>query len=272
NEKKGIEPTNVTLSDLDEAKSKGTDLGGETDYPTVVIPAEGTAQPIDSGPSDIGKKSGAYREATDTAGGKHWLYNPHEMSSPDGSWVQSDAELNYDPYAQGVGISGPNQIQGAASRDAANAAAGAAAGAKANAANNKTYGALGAGLSSIGRSLQAPGGVSINPVTGQPWYQPGMALSDEREKEAMRTFSETPGYSYDYKDPEAMGATDGRQYGLMAQDLEKTPAGRSVVKKGPDGTKMVDTSRLALVEGAAMNGLLKRIEALEGKRSASKGK
>ena len=52
--------------------------------------------------------------------------------------------------------------------------------------------------------------------------------SDEREKEALKAVDASPGYSYDYKDPEAMGATSGRQFGVMAQDLEKTPAGRSV--------------------------------------------
>lgn len=70
------------------------------------------------------------------------------------------------------------------------------------------------------------------------------------------------GYSYEYKDPAAHGA--GRFYGPMAQDLEKTPAGASVVKKAPDGTKMVDTSRLSLVNTAAISDLQKQIAALGG--------
>jgi hypothetical protein len=72
------------------------------------------------------------------------------------------------------------------------------------------------------------------------------------------------GYSYEYKEPERFG--QGRFYGPMAQDLEKTPAGASVVKKAPDGTKMVDTSRLSLVNTAAISDLQKQLAALGGGR------
>lgn len=101
----------------------------------------------------------------------------------------------------------------------------------------------------------------------QPAY-PNLQLSDEKAKKAIE---KTPGYSFQYKDPDAMGADAGMQYGIMAQDLEKTPAGRTVVKKMPDGTRMVDTSRLALLEAGAMNAKMKqdekRFSALESKLS-----
>jgi hypothetical protein len=71
------------------------------------------------------------------------------------------------------------------------------------------------------------------------------------------------GYSYEYKEPERFG--QGRFYGPMAQDLEKTPAGASTVKRGPDGTKMVDTSRLALVNTAAISDLQKQLAALDAR-------
>lgn len=67
------------------------------------------------------------------------------------------------------------------------------------------------------------------------------------------------GYSYEYKDPAAHG--QGRFYGPMAQDLEKTPAGASTVKSAPDGTKIVDTSRLALVNTAAVSELQRKQQA-----------
>lgn len=70
------------------------------------------------------------------------------------------------------------------------------------------------------------------------------------------------GYSYEYKDPAAHG--QGRFFGPMAQDLEKTPAGASTVKQAPDGTKMVDTSRLSLVNTAAISDLQKQLAALRG--------
>ena len=145
-------------------------------------------------------------------------------------------------------------------------------------------------MSVFGKATQAGatnamGDPTVNPITGQSWFDAGGGgsyqmmqpatgqlpmISDEREKEAMRAFDETPGYSYNYKDPEMSGATEGRQFGVMAQDLEKTPAGASVVKEGPNGVKMVDTSRLALVEGAALNGALKRIAELEAKLGGGK--
>lgn len=110
-----------------------------------------------------------------------------------------------------------------------------------------------------------------------------MSVSDRREKSNVDRLSElgaqeavekAPGYSYEYKQPERHGA--GRFYGPMAQDLERTPAGRSTVREAPDGTKMVDTSRLSLVNTAALNGqqkqideLMRRLDALSGKGRAA---
>lgn len=74
------------------------------------------------------------------------------------------------------------------------------------------------------------------------------------------------GYSYEYKDPDRFG--QGRFYGPIAQDLEKTPAGASTVKKAPDGTKMVDTSRLSLVNTSAISEQQKRMDALEKQLAA----
>lgn len=71
------------------------------------------------------------------------------------------------------------------------------------------------------------------------------------------------GYSYEYRDPTRFG--QGRFYGPMAQDLERTPAGASTVKQAPDGTKMVDTSRLALVNTAAISDLQKQLAALSAR-------
>lgn len=78
------------------------------------------------------------------------------------------------------------------------------------------------------------------------------------EAQAETTVRNAPGYSYEYKDPQRHGT--GRHYGPMAQDLEKTPAGKSVVHEGPDGKKMVDTSRLSLVNTAAINAQQKKLD------------
>lgn len=245
--KKGIEPTNVMLDT------------GSGDSGQIVMPKAGTAEVV---------------------------------------------EPAYDPYSFGTGISGPNQAQGYASMDAAEAASAQAPQAQAIANKNapqlaksgdaKKYGIGEQGatpFSVLGKTMQqgatsAMGDIGVNPATGQSWYavpqqtfMPSpmastnpMMMSDEREKKALDAIDAAPGYSYDYKDPDAMGATNGRQYGVMAQDLEKTPAGRSVVHE-VGGRKMVDTSRLTMVNTAAMNALSDRLAQLEkrlggGKRAA----
>jgi hypothetical protein len=77
------------------------------------------------------------------------------------------------------------------------------------------------------------------------------------------------GYSYEYKDPERHG--QGRFFGPMAQDLEKTEPGASVVKQAPDGTKMVDTSRLSLVNTSAISEQQRRMQELQAQVDALSG-
>ena len=188
-------------------------------------------------------------------------------------------------YEFGTGISGPNQAQGVASNQAAAGASEqiAMGGGGPEATKPGAASAIGKGLggSRVGaQPIQAQGFTPIQAqfaAVPQPLYpqlsdrneKTGYAMSDEEAKEAI---DETPGFSYRYKDPEAMGATDGLQFGIMAQDLEKTPAGRSVVKKQPDGTRMVDTSRLALLEAGAMNALSKEVAEIRKLVGRGKGK
>lgn len=140
------------------------------------------------------------------------------------------------------------------------------------AASEKAGQAIGQGMMTFGNDLAQPGApLDFTPdaqQSGNIYMRPDV-ISDEREKyaasdeKAKEAIEKTPGYKFRYKDPDAMGAEDGVQFGIMAQDLEKTPAGRSVVKKQPDGTRMVDTSRLALLEAGAMNALSKKVAELE---------
>lgn len=78
--------------------------------------------------------------------------------------------------------------------------------------------------------------------------------------EALKMAKNTPAYSFDYKNPNAPGATTGRQYGIMTADLKRTPAGQSVVKPGPDGLDRVDTSRLTMQNTAAIGELAKKLD------------
>lgn len=72
------------------------------------------------------------------------------------------------------------------------------------------------------------------------------------------------GYKYQYK-PKAveMGMPTGEQHGPMAQDLEKSPVGKSLVEDTPDG-KMVDYSKSGPVMMAALANLHGRMRKVEG--------
>lgn len=95
-----------------------------------------------------------------------------------------------------------------------------------------------------------------------PWHQqnPG---SGPGEDEATRAVRAAPGYSYEYKNPNMPGAAPGTHFGPMAQDLERTPAGRSTVVEAPNGMKMVDTGRLALVNTAALHAQQQELDELK---------
>lgn len=73
--------------------------------------------------------------------------------------------------------------------------------------------------------------------------------------------------SYDYK-PGVLQAGEGdpgRQYGLLAQDLARTPEGRSVVERGPDGLLRVQIPQLALMNTAADAEQQREIDRLKKK-------
>jgi hypothetical protein len=82
----------------------------------------------------------------------------------------------------------------------------------------------------------------------------------------MRTIDNAPAYSFLYKDPERHG--EGRRVGVMAQDLEKTPAGRQAVFRSPDGMRAVDTGELSTINTAALFGVQQRQDDLESGQSA----
>ena len=55
--------------------------------------------------------------------------------------------------------------------------------------------------------------------------------------------------NYDYK-PEFGG--EKNQYGIIAQDAQRTPVGDSFVKQNGDGTHMIDTGKATMVNMAAL--------------------
>jgi hypothetical protein len=95
-----------------------------------------------------------------------------------------------------------------------------------------------------------------------------LAASDENLKEDIKKadfdveefLNSLSPKKYQYKEPKKFG--EGQQVGIMAQDLEKTDAGKMLVKETDDG-KMVDTSKaalLALASLAQINDRLKKVE------------
>lgn len=95
--------------------------------------------------------------------------------------------------------------------------------------------------------------------------------SDEDAKENIKPKGDASGaiesfvnaikpYSYEYKDQKH---GSGEKVGVMAQDLEKSQIGQTMVDEAPDGTKMVDTNKAigAILAGMAdMNKKLKKLE------------
>lgn len=94
----------------------------------------------------------------------------------------------------------------------------------------------------------------------------GSAMSDARVKtnieecDPSQFLDALTAFSYDYKNP-AHG--EGKQIGIMAQDLEKV-APQAVIEM-PDGMKMVDFNKLGGPIMATLAALHKRVKELESK-------
>ena len=123
-------------------------------------------------------------------------------------------------------------------------------------------------LSYEGLSAQREGQI-IGGISGALGAGATVAMaSDVRAKQDITEESEplldVGAYGYVYKDPDKHG--HGRFYGPMAQELERTPAGKSTVVHAPDGTKMVDTSRLSLVLASEFSRLSRELDQMRERR------
>lgn len=72
--------------------------------------------------------------------------------------------------------------------------------------------------------------------------------------------------SFDYKDSEAPGASDGKNVGVMAQDVEKSKVGKTMVKNTKDG-KMLDMHKGFGVVLAALAALHDKMENEKGEHA-----
>jgi hypothetical protein len=121
------------------------------------------------------------------------------------------------------------------------------------------------------RAAEAERKANIEKEASQVTLEEEPPKSDGRSKKigakspAGKVFEKTPAYSYEYKKEflGQPGTKPGMQVGIMAQDLEKTPAGKTVVGKDKAGIRNVDTDRLTLLQAGAMHDMSARLKALE---------
>ena len=97
-------------------------------------------------------------------------------------------------------------------------------------------------------------------------------FSDSRVKEDIKPASESiedmldnlEPYEYDYKDEfKDDPSMEGRQLGIMAQDLESSELGNKFVQEDNNGVKRVDYGKMASTQMAAISDLHKRLKQLE---------
>lgn len=90
-------------------------------------------------------------------------------------------------------------------------------------------------------------------------------IGAELDREDDKTLRSLRGYTYEYK-PEAQqryGVPPGPQYGVMAQDVESTPLGATMVRQLPDGTKVLDQSAVARATPALIGRVAQRQDETE---------
>jgi hypothetical protein len=100
----------------------------------------------------------------------------------------------------------------------------------------------------------------------------GVTISDEKSKsEARNMLGNLTPYSYNYKqDAKDAGMPEGRQLGVMAQDLEKSKAGSAMVGRDEQtGYKDVDYLKGLPTMMAGLADQEARLRKLEGKRRKS---
>jgi hypothetical protein len=86
-------------------------------------------------------------------------------------------------------------------------------------------------------------------------------IDDSADREFEELMGAMTANAYNYKNPGLHG--QGRRFGPMAQDLEKTTLGKAMVRPHPDGTKMVDSAALSLANAGALGVVWSKLQALE---------
>lgn len=95
---------------------------------------------------------------------------------------------------------------------------------------------------------------------------------DNSDIEIEKFLNALKAYKYDYKNPNTPFTSEGKQFSVMAQDLEKTPVGKAMVEEDEDGTKLVNYAKGFGAILAAQANLNKRLSELEDKKKKSNKK
>lgn len=140
----------------------------------------------------------------------------------------------------------------------------------------------GAGIKSLmskGAGAGAGAGTASGIAGGAGGFASMLSASDEDTKKNKNKntdlkkdfLDKLTAYSYEYKNPKEPGAAPGKQFSVMAQDLEKAgPVGKSMVVEDESGTKMVDYGRGFGAILASQANLNKRLNELEKRRKTKK--
>lgn len=178
-----------------------------------------------------------------------------QQASQQGS-IRSRMDMNDQQYAIEQGQIAEAQQQQAAAMGAAAAGAGAAV---------QMAGSAAASSDAYAKAEEARQRQSEHNKRDADNYYSDADLKTAVRSLSDRISSKTPGYSFNYKPGVKGEDPEKRNFGVMAQDLEKTPEGASVVSEGPQG-KMVNTGKLALLHQAMMHDFNARLRSLEKKR------
>ena len=166
------------------------------------------------------------------------------MGSMGGGGGGGDTGSSADPYgaagtALGKGIAGLKG-SGSGAGDAGSAVG-----------SSGTAASAGSGADISGGGLSAgDAAASLSDITKKD----NVAPADKQMKDLMTNLDPA---SWDYKQPEKFG--QGKHFGIIAQDLEKSEAGRTAIINTPEG-KMVDMVKLSAMNAASNAILYKQLE------------
>jgi len=125
------------------------------------------------------------------------------------------------------------------------------------------FGAIAGQPSTFDKILGAGSGIAQGWLIGRnPRSDRRAKTKIKREVEPEELLKSLKAYRFEYRNPED---GKGQQFGIMAQDLEKSRLGKGTVINTPQG-KVIDAGKLTTALAAASASMHQRISKLEGKR------